>query len=336
MTLLFIDTNVFLDFYRQVGRESNLSILKHVGHHHDRIITTRQVEMEFKKNRPRVIADSLAAIKAPDWGGLRLPAYLSNSASGLSTGRERIKELVETIQQRGRRVFEKPTRNDTVYKVVQRLFKANTPYSLSLSKEKEQKKAVRLAWRRFLLGYPPRKATDTSIGDAVNWEWIVDCAKQANANVVIVSRDSDYGVHLKGDGVYINDWLRQEFKERVNRRRNVTLTDRLSEGLKQISIKVTKKEVEAEEEFLQRLSVIPPSPFSGPFGESMATYYASRLRPSLSDLSKLGLGPILSNPGMLGLGPSLHNLGMLGLAPSLGASSKRSRATPPMGEEETD
>ena len=124
-------------------------------------------------------------------------------------------------QLRGRRVFEKPTRNDPVYNVVQRLFAANTPYSLSRSKEKEQKKALRLAWRRFLLGYPPRKATDTSIGDAVNWEWIVNCTKQANANVVIVSRDSDYGVHLKGDGLpapwqdildlaYYSGWRKQE------------------------------------------------------------------------------------------------------------------------------
>ena len=254
MTLLFIDTNIFLDFYRQVGRESDLSILKRIGQHHDRIITTRQVEMEFKKNRPRVIADSLAEIKAPNWSGLNLPAYLATSrqASGLSIRRTQIKQLVETIQKRGRRIFEKPTRHDPVYKVAQRLFTANTPYNLSRSKEKEQKKTLRLAWRRFLLGYPPRKATDTSIGDAVNWEWVVACATQATANVVIVSRDSDYGVNLKGDGVYINDWLAQEFKERVNRRRNVTLTDRLSEGLKQISIRVTNKEAKAEEEFLQR------------------------------------------------------------------------------------
>ena len=85
-TLLFIDTNIFLDFYRQVGRESDLSILKHISQHHDRIITTCQVEMEFKKNRPCVIDNSLAAIKAPDWRGLKLLAYLANSrqASGLS------------------------------------------------------------------------------------------------------------------------------------------------------------------------------------------------------------------------------------------------------------
>ena len=255
-TLLFIDTNIFLDFYRQTGRESNLSILKRIGQHHDRIITTHQVEMEFKKNRQRVIADSLATIKAPDWSGLNLPAYLANSrqASGLSKGRPRIKQLVETIQKRGRRVFEKPTQNDPVYKVVKSLFTANTPYNLSRLKEKEQKKTLRLAWRRFLLGYPPRKATDTSIGDAVNWEWVLACATQATANVVIVSRDSDYGINLKDSGVYINDWLAQEFKERVNKQRNVTLTDRLSEGLKQMSIRVTRKEAKSEAEFLQRRS----------------------------------------------------------------------------------
>ncbi len=159
--LLFIDTNIFLDFYRQVGRESDLSILKHIGQHHDRIITTRQVEMEFKKHRQRLIANSLAEIKAPDWSGLKLPAYLASScqASGLSQAQTRIKQLVETIQKRGRRVFEKPTRPDPVYKVVQRLFTANTPYNLLRSKEKEWKRAIRLAWRRFLLGYPPARRT---------------------------------------------------------------------------------------------------------------------------------------------------------------------------------
>ena len=336
MTLLFIDTNIFLDFYRQVGRESNLSILKHFGQHHDRIITTRQVEMEFKKNRPRVIADSLSAIKSPDWGRLKLPAYLARSASGLSTRRTQIDDLVKTIQKRGRRVFEKPTQYDPVYKVVQRLFAANTRYSLSGSKKKEQKKALRLAWRRFLLGYPPRKRTDTAIGDAMNWEWVVDCAKQANANVVIVSRDSDYGIILKGDGVYINDWLAQEFKERVNKRRNVTLTDRLSEGLKQISIEVTQKEAKAEEEFLQRQSVAT-SPLAQLLGGGLGSSYSE-----LSKLSAAASGTYFSElMKMYGprMGPSVSELGMLsdfGLGGSQRDSRKHSAATPPADEEEND
>ena len=341
-TLLFIDTNIFLDFYRQVGWESDLSILKHIGQHHDRIITTRQVEMEFKKNRPRVIANSLAAIKAPDWSGLNLPAYLATSrqASGLSIRRTQIKQLVETIQKRGRRIFEKPTQHDPVYKVVQRLFTANTPYNLSRSKEKEQKKALRLAWRRFLLGYPPRKATDTSIGDAVNWEWVLNCATQATANVVIVSRDSDYGVNLKGDGVYINDWLAQEFKERVNKRRNVTLTDRLSEGLKQISIRVTKKEAKAEEEFLQRdwlgaglgssrlgtladFGVGVASPFSSPLSNILGADLGSSRLGTLADFG-VGVASPFSSP--------LSNI----LGADLDSSQKHLPAAQPDDEEDND
>ena len=340
MTLLFIDTNIFLDFYRQVGRESNLSILKHLRPHHDRIITTRQVEMEFKKNRPRVIATFLAALKAPDWGGLKLPAYLASSASGLSTGRNRINDLVETIQKRGRRVFEKPTRNDPVYKVAQRLFAANTPYSLSRSKEKEQKKTLRLAWRRFLLGYPPRKATDTSIGDAVNWEWIVNCAKQANANVVIVSRDSDYGVHLRGGGVYINDWLAQEFRERVNRRLNVTLTDKLSEGLKQISIRVTKQEVKDEDEFLQRQRATLHSQFGSPFGDSLGPVSfdptSGLLGKSFGPVSLIGgsLGPVSFDS--IGGWSSLFEPGKM-YEDTVGLSLRApTLATPPAAEEDND
>jgi hypothetical protein len=54
-TLIFIDTNILLDFYRVRGREGDLSILDHIDENHDLIITTSQVEMEFKKNRPRKV-----------------------------------------------------------------------------------------------------------------------------------------------------------------------------------------------------------------------------------------------------------------------------------------
>ena len=245
----------------------------------------------------------------------RARPWLPTSISSVTEGWAGIASASRiTVQKRGRRVFEKPTQNDPVYKVVQRLFAANTPYSLSRSKEKEQKKSLRLAWHRFLLGYPPRKATDTSIGDAVNWEWIVNCAKQANANVVIVSRDSDYGVHLKGDGVYINDWLAQEFRERVNRRLNVTLTDRLSEGLKQISIRVTKQEVKDEDEFLQRQRATLHSQFSGLFGDS---------------LGPVSFDPISGLPSLFEPGKTYEDtVGLSLIAPTL--------ATPPACEEDND
>ena len=49
--LIFIDTNILLDFYRVRGPKEDLSILRHIDNNLDRFITTDQVEMEFKKNR---------------------------------------------------------------------------------------------------------------------------------------------------------------------------------------------------------------------------------------------------------------------------------------------
>lgn len=77
--LIFIDTNILLDFYRVRGRESGLLILKHIDENLPRFITSSQVEMEFKKHRQRVILESLGLFKPPDWGGLQLPAFISES-----------------------------------------------------------------------------------------------------------------------------------------------------------------------------------------------------------------------------------------------------------------
>ena len=63
--LIFIDTNIFLDFYRI--RKSNISMkyLEEIDKHKDLIITSSQVEMEFNKKRQSVILDSLSKAKKP-------------------------------------------------------------------------------------------------------------------------------------------------------------------------------------------------------------------------------------------------------------------------------
>ena len=99
-----------------------------------------------------------------------------------------------------------------------------------------------------VLGYPPRKQADTSIGDAVNWEWIVKCSIDSGKHIVIVTRDTDYGAIYDGKS-YLNDWLRHEFSERVSQKRKIILTDKLSHGLKVVHAAVTK-EMEQEEERL--------------------------------------------------------------------------------------
>ena len=60
--LIFIDTNIFLDFYRIRSSDISVSYLDLINSNHDKIITGTQIEMEYKKNRQNVILESINKI----------------------------------------------------------------------------------------------------------------------------------------------------------------------------------------------------------------------------------------------------------------------------------
>jgi PIN domain len=248
-TLLFVDTNVLLDFYRI--RKANISIkyLKQLEACRDRLIIGSQIEMEYKKNRQRVILESLNNYGTPDLGRLTAPAIISHLqvVKMIESKKEELKSQKKKVDEKIQKILSDPTRNDPVYQCLQRLFKNDSQFNLS-RKRKERLSIRNLAKKRFVLGYPPRKQGDTSIGDAINWEWIIQCSINSSKHVVIVTRDTDYGA-IYDDISYLNDWLKQEFSERVSNRRKIILTDKLSYGLKVVHASVTK-EMEDEEKSL--------------------------------------------------------------------------------------
>jgi len=163
--LLFIDTNILLDFYR-TRTDAGRSLLRHLDAISDKIVTTYQVEMEFKKNRQHAILESFKSLKAPE--KVSRPGILSDHTSfkalekDIAEASRRIGILKDTM----RRVFRDPVRSDPVFQVCQRVFKKTD--AITLTRESpERRKIKRLALRRFLLGYPPRKKNDTSTGDAI-------------------------------------------------------------------------------------------------------------------------------------------------------------------------
>lgn len=244
--LLFIDTNILLDFYRNRG-DAGISLLQRLDSLHARIIGTYQVEMEFKKNRQNVIVSCLADLKDAG-GGITAPGFLSSTKSLEIIHRQRkdnakrLKELKDRIT----KVLAIPNVNDPVFKATQRLFAIESEFYLKRS-DKRKYQLRRAAWKRFILGYPPRKRSDTSTGDGINWEWIVDCVKRSNRDVIVVSRDADYGVTVDGKS-YVNDWLQEELKERTKKSRAIVLYDRLSEALRRLDVEVTEEEASAEDE----------------------------------------------------------------------------------------
>ena len=250
--LVFIDTNIYLDFYRY-RNDVSLSLLRRLDTNHDRIITTAEVEMEYKKNRQRVILEALQSIRPQGLTQLNIPSFLKESTYNKTSARlaKESKALASRLATRTERLLQSPGRYDPVYRILQRLFKAKATCHLSRGSNMRQEIREK-AQKRCMLGYPPRKPNDTSIGDAINWEWIICCANQCQDDIVLISRDSDYGP-LHKDTYYLNDWLLQEFKERVSRKRSITLTGRLAEGFKIAGITVPQEEEQAEERFLRAL-----------------------------------------------------------------------------------
>lgn len=172
--LLFIDANILLDFYR-ARTDAALSLLKHLETISHKIIVTYQLEMEFKKNRQDAILEGLRDLKSLQ--PIQRPGLFSDAKEvkkirgSLKAADARVKKL----RDRYNKALRYPTVHDPVFKICQRIFHKED--SLVLNRQDKKRHVIRRkAFRRFILGCPPRKKSDTSIGDAVNWEWMIYCA----------------------------------------------------------------------------------------------------------------------------------------------------------------
>jgi hypothetical protein len=253
--LLFIDTNIWLDFYR-AQNEAYVGMLGKVEGIKEKVIVTHQLETEFKKNRQAVILSTVKLLqehypkRVPSVGVLAQAQQFKMLGKDIDNARKRIRKLQDRLVA----MVEKPAEKDKVFQAAHRVFHREDDLVLSRDdKDAEKRKELReRAHRRFLHGCPPRKAGDTSFGDALNWEWMIDCALGKTAELVIVSRDADYGVTHDGKS-YINDHLWHEFASRVSKKRKLLLYTRLSDALKHFKVTVTPAQVKAEEDLVEQI-----------------------------------------------------------------------------------
>lgn len=248
---IFIDTNIFLDFYRIRRTDISMKYLEEIEKHKDLIISTSQVEMEYKKNRQSAILESIGEVKKINNVNLTVPAIISDAKAVemIKKSKKDIDEQQKKLKERIEKILKNPNLNDPVFKILQKLFSHKSP--INLNRENKQRFTIRrLALKRFMLGYPPRKSNDNSIGDAVNWEWIVKCAETTKKHIIIVTRDTDFGSIHENES-YLNDWLRQEFRQRISQQRKLILTDKLSKAFKLVEIPVTQEMIEEEEKVIK-------------------------------------------------------------------------------------
>lgn len=256
--LVFVDTNVLLDFYR-MGGEGAKRQLEFLDGQKENIILTSQIQMEFLKNRQTVILDTIGNIKKLDGTVKSFPPLLieAKPVDVIKTKFSEIEAQQKKIRKRIERVLLNPSINDQLYQCLQRLFKFEGEYILSETSD-EYSDVVLKAKRRWMLGFPPRKNGDTSIGDAVNWEWILQCAIKSGSDIIIVSRDKDYG-HRHENKNYVNDWLSAEFRKRVSKKRKLILTEKITDAMTRLEVEVSLDDKTAEENELQVLRASPIS-----------------------------------------------------------------------------
>ena len=227
--LIFIDTNIFLDFYR-FSSDVSLEYVSKLIPLSDKIIMTPIIEMEFLKNRQRVLLSTVKQIKSSD--KISFPEILSKdrTAKSISKQIDDIQHKVNRTKDKIYKIIRHYDTKDNVYKNFKKVFLKNDDITLKANSEIFDK-IYNQAKKRFELGYPPRKGSDVSFGDSINWEWIIEVCNNKRTDVIIVTRDSDYGHYIKGTMV-MNDWLTEEFKRRVRHNKNIFISKLFTGTLK--------------------------------------------------------------------------------------------------------
>jgi hypothetical protein len=124
-TLLFVDTNVLLDFYRIRKTNISLKYLERLEACKDRLIIGSQVEMEYKKNRQRVIVEALTNFGIPDWGKLSAPALVADltAMKMIDKKKKEISKQRDKVHDKIQNILSDPIQHDPVYKCLRGFLK---------------------------------------------------------------------------------------------------------------------------------------------------------------------------------------------------------------------
>ena len=204
-SLLFIDSNKYLDLYRI---DKGKRLLAPLGEQIDYIFVTQQVVNEVQRNKILVAADFLKKkSKELKLQTFNLPDHLSSISIAqrndilqkMSEIAQKIKDMNAEVDALVLGIMEQISRSeDEVSKAISPIFANAIPHAA---------KELQRARKRKELGNPPGKVTNP-IGDQLTWEQILTHFKDKK-RLWIISRDGDYGTVHSGKG-FLNRFLYDE------------------------------------------------------------------------------------------------------------------------------
>lgn len=245
--IVFVDTQIWFDLYRQQGG-SAINLLDELTKYSSNLILTNQVRVEFLKNRQRVIIEAAKGIPRPRRESIPPVFQDIEHAEAMLTSLGNASSAYEGLKKNIVAMLSDPVGSDPVLQAFESLFAKSSSSNLRDAGDMRSEIHNR-ARLRFEAGRPPRKKDDTSIGDAINWEWVLHCADQrgGSVSVMIVSRDGDYGARYEKN-IYMNDYLASELRSRVDRRGIIKISDKLSDALKILGVHLGPEAIRRQEE----------------------------------------------------------------------------------------
>jgi predicted nucleic acid-binding protein len=184
---VFIDTNVLLDLYHLSGPDLDelRKVIKLAEIKKLNVLLPAQVEDEFWRNRERVISEALDLFDKTK-ASATLPNLIRSNpkSSELRQAVERVNDLVKELRKvADLEIADHKLKADDV---IDSLFKQCPPLAVDAN-------IIDRAKARKELGNPPGKAN--SLGDAVNWEWLLESTPKGES-LVIISSDGDFESEL--------------------------------------------------------------------------------------------------------------------------------------------
>lgn len=208
---LFIDTNVFLNYYRHTADDTKIldRLCQHVAAGSIALHLPLQVKNEWIRNRERGLHESNEAFRKA------VPPGLPRHLDGLDSTAKYQETLLAMMTARDQLLIEANSKalqfDLEVDKSLNRVFASATLYDDDVA-------VFEMAKNRADKGNPPGKRD--SYGDQYNWEILLQ--KVPNEDLYVVSKDSDFASALakrdKNGAIAANDFLRREWSEKKSKK----------------------------------------------------------------------------------------------------------------------
>lgn len=201
---LFIDTNIFLDFYHfsneDLNKLTDLKSLIAVGE--IILLLPEQVENEFYRNRETEIKKTLNHLQSKDFT-INLPKICEGYQET-----KQIRKLISECGQNRKKLLENLQKD-----IINNSLKADTLIKDIFASAKKyliDDETILKSKRRFDIGNPPGKKR--SYGDAINWETLLQYSP-IDKDLYFVSGDGDYSSPLdetKLSSFLLNEWEKKK------------------------------------------------------------------------------------------------------------------------------